>query len=150
MGSLTWYLLLAGLLGFYLPWRLGFEFLDAAVLLPYACLSSLFATRAYGPEPARRLLDPPAAPADRRKVVAAAAAGWGAALLILAAGLLTVNVASWHGRPLVPPLGVLLSVVGLSLPVALVSVAAAARGARLPVLPALLVYFLGTRLLPGE
>jgi len=41
MGSLALFFLLAGLLGFYLPWRLGFEFLDAAVLLPYACLSSL-------------------------------------------------------------------------------------------------------------
>lgn len=136
LAGMGWYLAIALLLGVYMPWRLGFEFLDAAILLFYSSLSSLLggplAARSVGSERERGLLDPaPAGTAHRPtlygRVLAAAAAGWFAALVIVAGGLLAVNVTLWHGRALLPPVSVLLSLVVWSLSLAVVTAAAGAR-----------------------
>lgn len=94
------YIAMAVLLGGYLPWRLGLEFLDAAVLVVYGCLSALFAS------PEQSVL--------WRAIGKAAMVGWGAALLLLVMGLVTVNITGWHGRLLLPPVAVLVSVAALS------------------------------------
>ncbi len=132
-----WQLVLAALLGIWLPWRMGFEFLDAAVLLLYGLLSTAAAApaiaAALGSEQERPVLDAarevPEAGALYRAIGRAAAIGWIEAMAVTAAGLATVNLASWHGRVVLPPAGVLASVAALSLGAALLTASAGARAA---------------------
>ena len=166
-----WQLVTVALLGCYLPWRLGFEFLDAGVVVVYGCLAALFVapriTRRLGAERERRVLEVPREPPERgvlwREVGQAAAGGWGAALLLVGMGLVTVNITQWHGRVLLPPAAVLASVVVWSGSVAVLtsavgarmalearSAAEASRALRGRILLLLLAGFLAARLLPGE
>jgi len=166
-----WYVAILVLLGGYLPWRLSFEFLDAGVLVVYGCLAALFVapriTRRLGAEQERRVLAvPPEAPERRalwREVGKAAVGGWGAALLLVGMGLVTVNLAGWHGRILLPPAAVLASVVVWSGSVAVATSAVgarmalearrageAARALRGRILLLLLAGLLASRLLAGE
>lgn len=166
-----WQVAIAVLAGGYLPWRLGFEFLDAGVLVVYGCLAALFVapriTRRLGAEQERRVLEVPREAPERRvlwrEAGKAAAGGWGAALLLVGMGLITVNITQWHGRILLPAAAVLASVVVWSGSVAVLtsavgarmalesrSAAEAARALRGRILLVLLAGFLGARLLPGE
>jgi hypothetical protein len=159
------------LVGGYLPWRLGFEFLDAGILVVYGCLAALFVApriaRRLGAEQERRVLEVRREAPERgalwREVGEAAVGGWGMALLLVGVGLVVVNVTGWHGPVLLPPAAVLVSVVVWSGSVAVLasavgarmalesrSAAEAARGLRGRILVLLLAGFLVWQLLPGE
>ena len=159
------------LLGGYVPWRLGFEFLDAGILLVYGCLAALFVapriTRRLGTEQERRVLEvrreAPEWGVLWREVGKAAAGGWGMALLLVGVGLMVVNATGWHGRVLLPPAAVVVSVVVWSGSVAVLAsavgarmalesrrAAEAARGLRGRILLLLLAGFVVWELLPGE
>jgi hypothetical protein len=119
--------LAALVLGVWLPWRLGFTFLDAAMLLLYGCLSAVWA-----------------AGGGVRK------AGWGFAASqgLIALGLITVNVAGRHGALLLPPAGVWAGVAMVSLAAALAVAAAGIE--RRHVWMALAGGVIATQLAPGE
>jgi hypothetical protein len=75
--------------GIFIPWRKGFDFLDALIIVCYALLSLLFVAPAIAdfmaarPDSAKRLFS-----AITRAVIYS----WGISVLILALGIATVNV----------------------------------------------------------
>src|SRR5258706_15549935 len=86
-------------LGILLPWRLGFDFLDAMILLAYACLPALLVAPVVAESFAgdRERAHIPATYEERRqslyaKVAAGALYGWISALLALVIGIVTVNL----------------------------------------------------------
>src|SRR5882724_10463073 len=91
-------------LGILLPWHLGFDFLDAMVLLAYACLPALLVAPVVAESFAGDLerAQVPETPEERRrllyaKVLTGALYGWISALLCTVTGLTTVNLSltSW-------------------------------------------------------
>ncbi len=86
-------------LGILLPWRLSFDFLDAKILLAYACLPALLVAPVVAESLAgdRERTQIPATSEERRqllyaKVSAGALYGWISALLAIVMGLATVNL----------------------------------------------------------
>jgi len=113
-------------LGILLPWHLGFDFLDAMVLLAYACLPALLVAPVVAESFAgdRERAQITATLEERRrlmyaKVAAGALYGWISALLVMIMGLTTVCL--WFGRWILPPA---LLAIDLKLPVAITIAAA--------------------------
>src|SRR5260370_6304479 len=95
-------------LGTLLPWHLSFDFLDAIVLLAYACLPALLVAPVVAESFAgnRERAQVPATLEERRrsmyaKVAAGALYGWISALLALGMGISTVSLSS--ARWILPP-----------------------------------------------
>src|SRR5579859_880258 len=116
-------------LGILLPWRLSFDFLDAMILLAYACLPALLVAPVVAESFAgeRERAHIPATLEERRqllhaKVTAGVLYGWSSALLALVMGLVTVNL-SFTGWILPPTL--------LAIDLALMSLAVAICAASL-------------------
>ena len=107
--------------GVFIPWRKGYDFLDALIVVCYALLSLLFVAPAIAdfmtarPDSARRLFS-----AIARAVIYS----WGISVLILAMGIATVNLTHRHMVILYPPPMLLAAALFLGL-VACVFVAAA-------------------------
>lgn len=125
-GSRVNLVLLVLLLGGYLPWRMGFEFLDALVLMPYAFTSLMFVSVA-----AAEALGPEQIPAEeqraglRRRIWAVAVGGLCYSGAILALGLAAVNLGTFPAL-VTPPLLTVVCYVALSLGVATFAAASAA------------------------
>lgn len=125
-GSRVNLVLLVLLLGGYLPWRMGFEFLDALVLMPYAFTSLMFISVA-----AAEALAPEEIPSGecrgelRRRVWATAAGGLCYSGAILALGLVAVNLGTLPAL-VAPPFLTMISYAALSLAVAAFAAASAA------------------------
>jgi len=119
-------------LGILLPWRLGFDFLDAMVLLAYTFLPALLIAPVVAESFAgdREHAQVPATSEGRRqsiyaKVAASALYGWSSALLALVLGIATVNISAepWILPP--PLLAIDLALISLSVSVFTASIAAA-------------------------
>jgi hypothetical protein len=100
--------LLAGILGVFLPSKMGIEYLDPLVLLPVSCVS-LMLVAALTPEWG-----------FPRVALAGMAYGSG----VVAAGIAVVNAGFWHGVPIIPPATVLVSIPLLSFSVSAFAAAA--------------------------
>ena len=99
--------------GILVPFYKGLEFLDPVVILVYACMSLLFVVPASADMFAA---DQPIARAELRSQLGMILAyGWGTTVLMLISGIVTVNVANWHGHALVPSTALLSSALLLSL-----------------------------------
>ena len=119
-------------LGILLPWHLSFDFLDAMVLLAYACLPALLvapvmAESFAGDRERGQIL---ATSEERRrsmyaKVAAGTLYGWISALLALVLGIATVSL--WFTRWILPPalLAIDLALMSLAVSVSAAIVAAA-------------------------
>ena len=119
-------------LGILLPWHLSFDFLDAMVLLAYACLPALLVAPVVAESFAgdRERAQIPAALEERRqsmyaKVAAGALYGWISALAALVLGIATVNFS--FTRWILPPalLAIDLALMSLAVSVSAASIAAA-------------------------
>ncbi len=135
MGGMTGMLIYAFAmlaLGILLPWHLSFDFLDAMILLAYACLPALLVApvvaEACAGEHERAQI--PATVEERRqllyaKVGAGALYGWSSALLALVMGLATANLSL--KRWILPPalLAIDLTLMSLSVSVCAASISAA-------------------------
>jgi hypothetical protein len=99
--------------GVLAPLRRGFAFFDPSMIVAYGCLAPLFAA------PASAEAFAGAGRLTVREVFARlatiAAYGWGLGLLILCAAILTVNLANWHGRLILPRRTLLIAALLLSL-----------------------------------
>lgn len=118
-------------LGILLPWHLGFDFLDAMVLLAYACLPALLVAPLVAESFAgdRERAQVSAAVAERRqlmyaKVAAGALYGWISALVALVMGIATVGLSA--ARWILPPalLAIDLALISLAVSVSAASIAA--------------------------
>jgi hypothetical protein len=90
--------LLVALLGFYAPFRLGIDWLDPLIVIPYWCASLIFVAGAApeafsGPKPCQNWSS---------KLLAVSGGGWLYAAVIVLLALLTVNTRHWHGQMLLP------------------------------------------------
>ena len=119
-------------LGILLPWHLSFDFLDAMVLLAYACLPALLVAPVVAESFAgdRERAQIPATSEERRrsmyaKVAAGALYGWISALVALVLGIATVNLS--FTRWILPPalLAIDLALMSLAVSVSAASIAAA-------------------------
>jgi len=111
-------------LGILLPWRLSFDFLDAMILLAYACLPALLVAPVVAESFAgeRERAHIPATLEERRqllhaKVTAGVLYGWSSALLALVMGLVTVNLS--FTRWILPPTLLAIDLALMSLAVAI-------------------------------
>jgi len=118
-------------LGILLPWHLGFDFLDAMVLLAYACLPALLVAPVVAESFAgdRERAQITATLQERRrlmyaKVAAGALYGWISALLVMIMGLTTVCL--WFARWILPPalLAIDLALMSLAVSVSASSISA--------------------------
>jgi hypothetical protein len=118
-------------LGILLPWHLGFDFLDAMILLAYACLPVLLVAPVVAESFAgdRDRAQIPATLEELRqllyaKVAAGALYGWISALLALVMGLATVSLS--FTRWILPPalLAIDLALMSLAVSVSAASVSA--------------------------
>jgi hypothetical protein len=131
MGGTTGVLIYAfalAALGILLPWRLSFDFLDAMILLAYACLPALLVAPVVAESFAgeRERAQIPATSKERRqllyaKVTAGVLYGWSSALLALVMGLVTVNLS--FARWILPP-----GLLAIDLAVLSLAVSASAAG----------------------
>jgi hypothetical protein len=135
MGGMTGVLIYAFALlalGILLPWHLSFDFLDAMVLLAYACLPALLvapvAAESFAGDRERAQIS--ATLEERRqlmyaKVGAGALYGWSSALLAIIMGLATVNLS--FTRWILPPalLAIDLALMSLAISVSTASLSAA-------------------------
>ena len=87
MGSKINLVLLTALAGGYVPWKMGIEFLDPLVVVPFALVSLMPVSAALPP----------------RSLVRTGSLGMGYALLVLGLGVVLVNAGFWHGQLLLPP-----------------------------------------------
>lgn len=119
-------------LGVLLPWHLSFDFLDAMVLLAYACLPALLVAPVVAESFAgdRERAQIPATSEERQrsmyaKVAAGALYGWISALVALVLGIATVNLS--FTRWILPPalLAIDLALLSMAVSVSAASVAAA-------------------------
>jgi hypothetical protein len=89
--SLVVHLLVIGAFGVFYPWRRGFDFLDAFIILAYAGLSMLFAAPAMV---AAMAVEAPGSMRDLlARIVTSVAYGWGMSVILIATGLITLNAA---------------------------------------------------------
>jgi hypothetical protein len=118
-------------LGILLPWHLSFDFLDAMILLAYACLPALLVAPVVAESFAgdRERAQIPTAVEERRqllyaKVAAGALYGWSSALLALVMGIATVSLS--FTRWILPPalLAIDLALVSLAVSVSAASISA--------------------------
>ena len=99
--------------GVLVPYYKGLEFLDPVVILVYACMSLLFVVPASADI---FTADQVLARAEiTHQFGTILAYGWGTTVLMIVSGIVTVNVANWHGHALVPSTALLGSAVLLSL-----------------------------------
>jgi hypothetical protein len=136
------------LFGVLVPWLKGFGFLDPLMIVCYACLGVLYVApacaEAFGKQPQG------SREATVRKMAVLASYGAGVSMLMLLSGILTVNVANWHGSFVGPrwPLllaALLLSVTACAAVVAVTTVVASSYGpkaAKSMIRIALLVFLL--------
>lgn len=106
------YVLAVLIFGVLVPRWKGLEFLDVLVILPYACLSWMFAVPAATSAVASA---GPSREAVNRAAFKAFLFSWGSSLLVLAMGLATVNVLNWHGSLLLPSTVTLLNALAIGL-----------------------------------
>ena len=99
--------------GVLVPYYKGLEFLDPVVILVYACMSLLFVIPASADMFAAN--QPIARAEMTHQLGMILAYGWGTTVLMLISGIVTVNLANWHGRVLAPSTALLGSAVLLSL-----------------------------------
>ncbi|MBZ5611595.1 MAG: hypothetical protein LAP38_25320 [Acidobacteriia bacterium] len=145
--------------GILVPWYKGFTFLQPWILTAYASMALLFVAPAAAefwsanppPDSTRAVL---------ARIFVPVGFGWGVSVLMLVTAVVTLNLAYWGGRVLIPPQGLMASVLVFSL-TASTAVAAlcAVLGLRLPALTVksilrvvfllvLLVLAFGSRFLP--
>lgn len=92
------------LLGVYLPFRMGIEFLDPLVIVPFAFASLVFVSGAAAEAFGSAVLPEPATAASLRPRMIALSLGGGLyAWSILISGVVVVNIGNWYGFPLLPP-----------------------------------------------
>jgi hypothetical protein len=92
-------LFIVALFGILVPYYKGYDFLDPVLLAAYFCLPVvLVAPLAAGALAGSA--DSVAATVGRALLVALY--GWGLGMVIVAAGVITINAANWHGRMLLP------------------------------------------------
>lgn len=119
------------------PWLVGLSFLDAFVVIPFACMPVFFA----------------AALSARHAAAKAALTSWLAGLAVLAASLVTLNILHWHGSVLLAPRGILLAAAGLSLAACSATAAAGmfvpGRTLRLGLMAVVVFVVVGYRALPA-
>jgi len=119
-------LILVGLLGVFLPWQTGRDWVESPVVLVYSAYIPLFLVMSviadsFAGERERQTLETLLASrlSDRAilfgKVGAAVGYGWGLTLISLLLGLVTVNLAHGRGELLLYPPAVGLGIVGFSL-----------------------------------
>lgn len=120
------------------PWLVGLSFLDAFVLIPFACMPVFFVAA----------LDTGRSPGQ------AALKGWLYGLVVLAGSLITVNVLHWHGSALLPPWEILFAAGSLSLAACAVTAGARTwvppRTMRLALVAIVLGVIFGYRALPTK
>jgi len=92
-------LLIVALFGILVPYYKRYDFLDPVMLAAYFCLP-LVLVAPMAADALAGSADSPAATVGRTLLVALY--GWGLGMAIVAAGLITVNAANWHGRVLLP------------------------------------------------
>jgi hypothetical protein len=110
-GSRVNLILLAGLAGGFLPWKMGIEYLDASVLLPCSLISVMFVSAQLPPGCVTR--------------TAATATLYSTTILLL--GIIVVNTGFWFGSPIIPPSAILLSAVMLGFGASCFATSAAQR-----------------------
>lgn len=120
------------------PWLVGLSFLDAFVVIPFACMPVFFVASLSARGPATR----------------AALKGWLYGIVVLAASLVTVNILHWHGSVLLPPWEILLAAAGLSLAACFATGGAARfipeRTLRLGLMAVVVAVLFGYRQLPAS
>ena len=92
-------LLIVALFGILVPWYKRYDFLDPVLLAAYFFLP-LVLVAPMAADALAGSADSVAATVGRALLVAFC--GWGLGVVIVAAGLITVNAANWHGRLLLP------------------------------------------------
>lgn len=111
--------------GIFLPWRQGLNFLDAFLIIAYACLSILFAAPATA-----QAMQAEGAPASMAvlagRVLVAVFYGWVMSVLLIGAGLATINLTFRAGEFLHPGWGLLSSAVAFGFGASLFTSALAA------------------------
>lgn len=158
---------------FFVPWLVGLSFLDALVVIPFACLSVFFVAilipDSFAGAQARVELESLIAGGVPEKTIvggrtlAVVLCGWGCGMGILPASLGTVNALHWHGRAILPPVLIILDAAGVSLAlsglVAVIGVIvslrassprAAQRTLRFTLMGTMLAAIFGVRLLPNS
>jgi len=125
----TWRAAIANLLAIafvvvFVPFLIGLSFLDAFVIIPYACLSVFLVAilTAYsfaGDEAQREILALRAEGAPDRtilfgRVASVVLASWWFGLVMLAASLASMNWMNWHGEFLLPSSPILIAAAVLS------------------------------------
>jgi hypothetical protein len=111
--------------GVLVPWYRGWVFLDSATIVVYACISLLF----VAPTAAEMFGTPETRPPSDEilsKTGVILAYGWGISVLLLVSGIVTVNLANWQGRMLVPPVKMLASALLLGLTASTATIAGTA------------------------
>ncbi len=99
--------------GILVPWVRGFSFLQPWVITAYASMALLFVAPAAAefwsgdapPESTRAVLE---------RILALVGYGWGIAVLMLVTSVVTLNLAYWGGRVLIPPQALTASVLVFS------------------------------------
>jgi len=92
-------LLIVALFGILVPYFKRYDFLDPVLLTAYFCLP-LVLVAPMAADALAGSADSVAATVGR--ALLAALYGWGLGMVIVAAGVMTVNAANWHGRLLLP------------------------------------------------
>jgi hypothetical protein len=111
--SVVSYIAFLLLFGVLVPWFKGLSFLDPLIVVPYACLSLLFAAPAAAD--GVMALRAGRSGSVTRVVVQAVAIGWLSGVLVLGVGLTAVNWFHGYGRTVLPPVKTLGSALALSL-----------------------------------
>jgi hypothetical protein len=114
-------LTVVALFGVLVPWFKRYDFLDPVMLAAYFCLPVVL----VAPMAADALAGSAESAIDTvRRALLVAFYGWGLGLVIVAAGLITVNAASWHGHLLLPAGDLLVAGAAFSAAAALAAVVA--------------------------
>jgi hypothetical protein len=92
-------LLIVALFGILVPWYKGYDFLDPILLAAYFCLP-LVLVAPMAADALAGSADSVLATVSRALLVALYGCALG--MVIIAAGVMTVNLATWHGRLLLP------------------------------------------------
>ena len=93
--------LIVAVFGILVPYYKRYDFLDPVLLAAYFCLPLVL----VAPMAADALAGSGESMRNTvQRVLGVAAYGWGLGVVVIAAGLMTVNAITWHGRLLIPGL----------------------------------------------
>jgi hypothetical protein len=100
--------------GIVVPWYKGFVFLQPWFIAAYASMALLFVAPAAA-EFWAAIPFPPSSGAVLTKLFAIVGYGWGVVVVMLVTAVVTLNLAYWGGRVLIPPTSLLASALVFSL-----------------------------------